>query len=98
MYIHWISPKKLVNKLAQKQISNREVAYFILGSLIFYSVLYYGAFTWSNPSWTVLSWVEGLLVVCVTILGITKCFDAAGGDENDRFAADYSCLSFPIWL
>lgn len=98
MSTHWIFPQRLVYKLAKRQISNREVAYFILASFLFSWVMYYGAFTWSNPAWTVLSWAEGLLVVCVTILGMSKCFDAAGGDANDRFAADFSCLSFPIWL
>ena len=29
---------------------------------------------------------------------MVRCFEAAGGDANDRFAADFNCLSFPISL
>jgi hypothetical protein len=98
MKTYWIFPRKLIPKLAQRQVSNREVAYFILGNLLFSSAIYYGSFTWGNPPWTLLSWAECLLVVFVTVVGMVKCYDAAGGDENDRFAADFSCLSLPVWL
>lgn len=60
--------------------------------------MFYGAFTWANPPWTLLSLGEFVILVFVTLIGFTNCFDAAGGELNERFAADYSCLSFGVWV
>lgn len=94
----WFFPSALARRLAARGVENREVAYFMLANFLFTSVIFYGAFTWSNPPWNLLSLCEAVAVAFVTVVGMTKCYDAAGGDDNPRFAAQFNCLSFPIWF
>lgn len=94
----WFFPGKLARRLASNDVSNREIAYLTLANLLFGWVIFYGAFTWANPPWTLLSLFECVVVIAITLMGFTKCFDAAGGDANERFAAHYNCLSFGVWL
>ena len=94
----WFFPNTLALRLASRGVPNREVAYLMLANLLYGSVLYYGAFTWANPPWTLLSLAEFVIVVLITLIGFTKCFDAAGGEANDRFAVDLNCLSFGVWF
>lgn len=98
MWKHWLAPGLLAAKLGRNEISNREVAYFILGNYLLGTVVYYSGLTWANDAWTALSLWEGLLVIVIVVFGMMHCFDAAGGDGNSRFAAQFSCLSFPIAL
>lgn len=98
MRIDWFRPRKLAQRLAAGEVSNREIAYLMLGNFIFGSVIFYGAFTWANPPWTLLSLLEFVCVVAVTCIGFTKVYDAAGGDNNSSFALLVNCLSFGVWF
>ena len=95
---HWLRPRELAMKLAHNEVSNLEVAYFMLGNMILGSVTFYGAFTWANPPWTALSAWEFVLSLVIVAFGMMRCFNAAGGSANSGFAAEFNCLSFPIWL
>ena len=70
----------------------------MLGNLLLGTAIYYSGLIWGNPPWTALSLWEAALVAIVTVFGMIRCFEAGGGDANSRFAADFNCLSFPIWL
>jgi hypothetical protein len=96
MWTRWLNPRALATSLGRGQISNREVAYFMLGNMLLGIAIYYSGVVWGNPPWTLLSLWEAALVTIVIVLGMVRCFEAAGGDGNDRFAADFNCLSFPI--
>ena len=98
MWKHWIAPGLLAAKLSRDEISNLEVAYFMMGNFILGTVIYYSGLTWANDPWTALSLWEALLVVAIVVFGMIHCFEAAGGDANSRFAAQFNCLSFPISL
>ncbi|AKJ27319.1 hypothetical protein [Caldimonas brevitalea] len=98
MHLDWFQPARLAARLSHGGVPNREVAYLMLASLLFSSVIFYGAFTWANPPWTWLSLYEFVVVVAITVVGMGKCYEAAGADANPRFAADFSCLTFPVWL
>ena len=98
MWRHWVSPRLLAAKLRREEISNREVAYFMLGNFVLGTAIYYSGLTWANDPWTALSLWEGLLVLVVVVFGMVHCFEAAGGDSNSRFAAQFNCLAFPITL
>jgi hypothetical protein len=95
---HWLAPGVLAEKLSRDEVSNREIAYFTLANLVLGSVIYYSGLAWGNPPWTALSLWEGTLVIVVTVFGMIQCFEASGGDNNPHFAAQFNCLSFPIWL
>jgi hypothetical protein len=98
MRLDWFSPRKLALRFAAGQVHNREIAYLILGNLVFGSVIFYAAFTRANPPWTLLSLVECIIVITVTLIGFTKVYDAAGSDTNNSFAALFNCLSFGVWF
>lgn len=98
MRTDWFFPRKLASRLAQSEVQNREVAYIMLANMLFTSFIFYGAFTWANPPWTLLSFIEAATVVVVTLIGFTKCYDAAGGDANESFAKHFNCLSFGAWF
>ena len=98
MWKHWLLPGILAERLRRDEISNREVAHFMLGNLVFGWIVYYSGLTWANEPWTVLSLWEALILLVVVVFGMVHCFDAAGGDANPRFAAQFNCLSFPIAL
>jgi hypothetical protein len=61
-------------------------------------LVYYVPINVSNPPWTLLSFYEGIVVAVLIVLGLAKCYDSSGGDENSKFIFDYSCLSFSINL
>lgn len=98
MHRDWFIPGKLALRLAAGDVSRREIAYLTLANLVFSWVIFYGAFTWANPAWTLLSLFEFVVVLAITLMGFTKCFDAAGGEANEQFAAHYNCLSFGVWV
>ena len=98
MRTDWFFPSKLARRLARGDVANREVAYLMLANFLFGSVIFYGAFTWANEPWTLLSLLEFVTVVVITVIGFTKSYDAAGGDENRHFAVHFNCLSFGIWF
>src|SRR5258706_3223081 len=98
MWKHWVAPGLLATKLSRDEISNREVAYFIMGNFLLGTVVYYSGLTWANQPWTALSLWEALLVIVIAVFGMIHCFEAAGGDANSHFAAQFNCLTFPISL
>ena len=98
MRADWFFPRKLAIRIAENGVPNREVAYIMLANALFASVVFYGAFTWANPPWTILSLLEFATVVVVTVVGFTRCYDAAGGDGNSSFAMQFNCLSFGVWF
>jgi hypothetical protein len=98
MRLDWFRPRKLARRLVAQEVSNQEVAYLMLGNILFASIIFYGAFTWANPPWTLLSLIEFVSVVTITFVGFTKVYDAAGGDKNDSFAVLFNCLSFGVWF
>ena len=98
MWKHWVAPGLLAAKLSRNEISNREVAYFMVGNFVLGTVVYYSGLTWASDPWTALSLWEAVLVIVIIVFGMVHCFEAAGGDANSRFAAQFSCLTFPISL
>jgi hypothetical protein len=98
MHADWFFPKKLAQRLARNEVANREVAYLMLGNLLFSQVIYYGAFTWGNAVWSMLNLLEAVAVVTVIITGFASCYFAAGGDTCEHFAKYVNCLSFGIWF
>ncbi len=98
MHIYWFFPRRLAIRFVQGLVLPQEIAYLMLANLLFGSVIFYGAFTWANEAWTLLSFYEFVTVVAITVIGMQKCYEAAGGDRNVQFAAEFNCLSFPVWF
>jgi hypothetical protein len=94
----WFLPQTLSERLGRGEVNNREGSHLLLANTIFWSLLYYAPINVANPPWTLLSIYEGIVVVVIVVLGLLKCYDASGGDENSHFIFDFTCLNFSIGL
>ncbi len=98
MRLDWFFPSRLALRMARNEVGNREAAYLMLANLVFNVLLFYSALTWANPPWMWLSLLECLLLLAVSIHGFTRCYFAAGGDENRQFIWQVNCLWFGAWF
>jgi hypothetical protein len=94
----WLFPRELSERLGRGEVGNREASYLLLATVLLWALVYYVPINVSNPPWTLLSFYEGIVVAVLIVLGLAKCYDSSGGDENSKFIFDYSCLSFSINL
>ena len=92
-----IRAEPLVASLARREVSPQQQAAYLLGSTVFYLFAYYsGLLAPGNPPWTTPSVLEGLALLAISIFGIVKCFDASGGNGNQEFLSEFTCLSLPV--
>jgi hypothetical protein len=96
--MHLFRTQPLIAKLAKVEVSTTEKAYYLLASFLMFTVAYYTGFASSNATWTLPSTLEGVTVGAITVIGIVKAFDAAGGEEAKDFIADFTCLYVPITI
>lgn len=97
--LNLVMPFKAAARISKKDISNQDVATCILLTMFWGAVVFYGAFTESNPAWTKFSALEAVCILLITAFGFVKCYDAAGGDNNNDFAKEYAILKLgcSIW-
>lgn len=98
MTIHLFNAKQVARELARKEIGPKARGYYILASLLLFTPFYYSGFMWANPLWSWLSIYEAFVVIVVTFIGFTKSFEAAGGENNPDFIAEFTCLYVPVSL
>jgi hypothetical protein len=94
--IHVLRTSKLVQDLARDRVSTRDKAYYLLAGFLFYIAIGYSTLTFANSGRNWLGLYECCLVLVITILGIQRCYEAGGGDENKQFVVDFTCLSLPV--
>jgi hypothetical protein len=98
MTIHLLDSKKLAAKLGNDQVSARQKGYYLAISFLMFTAIYYSGLTNSNPLGSWLFYIEALMVAGITILGFTKCYEAAGDDANSDFVAQFTCLYVPVTI
>ena len=96
MSIHLFSAKTLAEKLHKNDVSLRERAYYLAASFLMFVVFNYSGLTSANPLWSWLSIYEGVVIAVVTVIGFSKAYEAAGGDSNQNFVVEFSCLFLPV--
>jgi hypothetical protein len=96
--MHLFRTQPLIAKLAKGQVSNTQKAYYLLASFLMFTVAYYTGFASGNATWTLPSTLEGATVGVITIIGVVKAFDAAGGEKASDFIAQFTCLYVPITI
>lgn len=98
MAIRLINARKLAEELGRGQITSRQKALYLFTSFALWLVIYATGFTVVSPLWSWMSFVEAGASLLITILGFTYAYEAAGGDENPDFVAQFTCLSVPVGL
>jgi hypothetical protein len=97
MAIHFWNTKALARKLAHDGISERDAYGYYLANSIMWTILnYYAIATGARIGW--LFFYEILVVLVVTVFGLSRCYAANGGHTGQHFVLRATCLSFPISL
>jgi len=97
--MHLFRTKPLVQQLARGELSATKKAHYLLASFLMFILAYNSGFVpGSPPPWTVPSLLETAAVALITIIGIVKCFDAAGGEDSSDFVAMFTCLYVPVTI
>lgn len=98
MTIHLFSAKRVAIELARKEIGPKARGYYMLANILLFVPLYYSGLVWPNPLWSWLSIYEAFVVIVVTFFGFAKVFEAADGESNPDFMAEFICLCVPVSL
>lgn len=98
MPVRLFSARRVADDLANGRVSPRQRGYYLAASTIVMVVVNYSALFAGNPAWTWLSLFEAIVIVVVTIYGLTACYESAGGDANSHFVSEFVCLSVPVGL
>lgn len=98
MPIHLFNAKRVAEAIKRNEIGSEGRKNYLLASFLLFSVLSYAGLTSNNPLWSWLSIYEGVVVCVITVFGITKAYEAAGGDSNKDFVAEFTCLSVPVYI
>ena len=95
MPLHFWRTERLVQDLAANRVSERTGAqYMMLSAVLYvqanYSALWFGAYR----DW--VFFLELLVVLVVSLVGVNECYKANGGSEGTQFVSRYCSLAVPI--
>ena len=96
MPIRLFHAKRLAEELGQGKVGARDRGYYLAASFLIFILFYYSGLAYANPIWSWLSVYEAVVLVAVTVFGFSKAYDAAGGDTNSQFVAEFTCLYVPV--
>ncbi|MCB4358177.1 hypothetical protein [Quatrionicoccus australiensis] len=94
--IHFFNSKRLARELASGEVSSRQRSYYLLAASLSSAAFGYSGLVSANPLWSWLSLYEAVVVAFITVVGLSRAYDAAGGDASSDFIAQFMCLSLPI--
>jgi hypothetical protein len=94
MYI--LNTRRLVEDLAHDRVSNRDKAYYLLAGWVLYSAIGYSTLVFANQGRTWLGALEAFMVIVIAVLGVQSCYEVSGGDANNTFVVDFTCLLVPL--
>jgi hypothetical protein len=96
MSIRLFSAKKLAEELGQGRLSTRSKAHYLFAGFVMWLVINVTGFSSVSPLWTWMSIIETAALLLITLLGFQSAYDAAGGDDNADFVAQFTCLYVPV--
>jgi hypothetical protein len=98
MVLRLFNAKKLALELGRGEIRAREKGYYLFASFVIWLLISVSGFTTVSPLWSWMSLIETVSLIIVYVLGFSYAYDAAGGDNNPDFVAQFSCLYVPVSL
>lgn len=97
MAMHIFNTRKLVVQLAQEKIRGKDAFHYLLANILLWtSFLYYGYIFGEPFSWLFI--LKLIIVLLISIFGLTKAFEANGGDQGHDFVLRAICLSVPVGI
>ena len=96
MPIHLLSTKRLATRLIQQELSAKARAQYLAASFVIFIVVVYSGLASANPLGSWLSYYEAVLLTGISIIGVFKAYDAAGGESNPAFVTEFTCLYVPV--
>ncbi len=95
--MHIFRTQPLITKLAKGEVSPQEQAAYAIASVCIWTVAFYSGLVVAGAQvWTIPSILEAVAIVGITVVGVVRCFDNAGGNKNRQFLNEFYCLSVPI--
>jgi hypothetical protein len=94
--MHLFRTAPLIMQLARGELSRTQKAYYLLASFLMFTLAYYSGFVGGSAVYTPASMFEGIATAVITVIGVVKCFDAAGGDDAPDFIESFTCLYVPV--
>jgi hypothetical protein len=98
MTVRLLHARKLAEELGQGRVSPRTKAYYLCAGFALWTVINVTGFTTVSPLWSWMSLIEAIALIVITLLGVQSAYDAAGGDDNPEFIAEFTCLYVPVSL
>ena len=96
MRIRILNAGRLAEELGAGQVTPTEKGYYLLAGFVMWTIVNYLGIAQASKLWTLFSVIEGIGVTGITVIGFSYAFQAAGGDENRDFVAQFSCLYLPV--
>lgn len=96
MAIRLFDAKRLAEELGRGEVSPRTRGYYLFASFALWLGINASGLVTASPPWTWMSVIEAAAVLLITVLGFSYSYDAAGGDENPDFVAQFTCLYVPV--
>jgi hypothetical protein len=97
MIIHWWNTDKLVERLAEKRVSEHESVRYARIAAVQYTLATYLA-TWFGgyQSWLLI--YEFVIVTAIALVGVNECFKANGGLYGIDFLKRMAVISVPVGI
>ncbi|TAG26071.1 MAG: hypothetical protein EAZ37_10565 [Burkholderiales bacterium] len=94
--MHLINAKKLAVELGRGETKLRDKGYYLFAGFVMWLLIGASGFTTLSPLWSWISFIETAALIMVHILGFSYMYEAAEGDQNPDFVAQFVCLYVPV--
>jgi hypothetical protein len=96
--VYLLNTRKLVEDLAANRVSPLDKVYYLLVGWVLYSAIGYSTLTFANVGRHWLGLFEFFMITVVAVLGMQRCYEVSGGDQNHHFVVDFTCLLVPLTI
>lgn len=98
MALRLLNARRLAEELGRGQVSTRAKGYYLFASFAMWLLINVTGFATVSPLWSWMSFIETAALLLITILGFSSAYEAAGGDANSDFVAQFTCLFVPVTI
>lgn len=97
MTVHWWNTDKVVERLADGQVSEQEaMRYAMISAGLYTQAIYFATWFGGYRSWLLI--YEFLVVTIISLVGVRECFNANGGAQGADFLKRLSVISVPVGI
>lgn len=97
MTTHWWNTNELVQRLSQGRISEAEsLRYAMINAVLVTQAIYYA--TWGGGYRGSMLMYEFFVVTIISLVGLSECYKANGGQQGADFLKRLSVISVPVGI